>query len=172
MNNVAAVDEVMEARRVLSDVEFYGDVQVILACQTIERHVFSHEADGARALRAALEHQIAHPDGVDYVRLAAAVDILTETPVASQLVYLKQLCISRGIWTLPEDEKVYQPVWFEVTVFGVTAMGDEPDVLPHNWLLAARRVLAARRCEASKYTSNVTDSLNLLQDAHRCEASK
>lgn len=145
MSGATAVEEIMEAREVFANVEFYGDVQVSLACRTIERLAYAHEAEGARALRAALEYQIDWPDGVDYVRAAAAVEVMTGADPAAQYLYLKTVCTSKGTWSVPEDLTAYMPVWFEVTLFGVSALAESAEDLPINWCRAARRVLDANK---------------------------
>ena len=77
------------------------------------------------------------------MRIAAAKEVLQIAGLKQRMNHLKVLCLAHGIWTVPENPDDYSPVWFEVSLFGVSAQAADPAQLPYNWCLAARRVLDA-----------------------------
>lgn len=77
--------------------------------------------------------------------LHATLDQLEGRSPEAQLSELKALCIAHGTWTIPEigpeGVKRYSPVLYEISLFGVSAISDDIEGLPRNWLRAARATL-------------------------------
>ena len=78
---------------------------------------------------------------LDIPRIEAALDALTRCTPDARLLALKNLCENNGTWTVPERPGTYSPVLYEISLFGVTAIADDIERLPHNWRLAARNIL-------------------------------
>lgn len=78
---------------------------------------------------------------LDFDRIQAALDCLTNCSSDAQLLALKNLCENNGIWTIPQDHSHYSPVLYEVSLFGIPAMSDDVERLPDNWMRAARNIL-------------------------------
>jgi hypothetical protein len=83
------------------------------------------------------------PAPFDPERLQAALSLLSDCSDDAQLLQLKNLCTNNGVWCIPENPDDYQPVIYEVTLFGVSAMADDITRLPQNWLRAAQNILNA-----------------------------
>lgn len=79
--------------------------------------------------------------------IRGAVWMLEQCSEKGRLIELKNLCINNGgIWTLPQPP--YPPrATYEVSVLGIAAMAEDPELLPPNWLRAARAILTAADTE-------------------------
>lgn len=147
MSVIPAAKVIADASRILDNLPFLSDLVVIQACDTIIRLDAGDLAAGALKLRDELEQQAEQLHFFDFIRLRAAVDMLERVDPKTQFLLLKSLCLSNGVWTVPEDPGAYSPVWFEVGLFGVSAMADQKEQLAVNWCIAARRILTEYNCE-------------------------
>ncbi|WP_208348744.1 hypothetical protein [Pseudaestuariivita rosea] len=77
----------------------------------------------------------------DLRHLEAALDLMARTDPLERLQCLKALCVTYGLWTIPEPPTLYSPVIYEIQLFGVAAMASDIEALPRNWMRAARNVL-------------------------------
>ena len=77
-------------------------------------------------------------------RLQNGVDLLERVSPDARLLALKNLVINNGgVWPIPELPELHPPVWYEVQLFGVTAVAEEKDLLPVRWIKAAKTAIAA-----------------------------
>ena len=79
----------------------------------------------------------------DFTAIRFAVETIERMSPDSRLLALKNLTENNGIWTIPERSDCYVPVLFEISLYGVTAIADDPDRLAPNWLKAANAILRA-----------------------------
>ncbi|WP_428545687.1 hypothetical protein [Profundibacter sp.] len=90
--------------------------------------------------------------GIDTGRIA---EILAELEVSAQrhrLEILKRAVVAHGgRWDLPSDVSgIYEPALLSLQVFGVHAMAETLDELPHNWMQAAANILEGGPCRWSE----------------------
>ncbi|MGH1355341.1 MAG: hypothetical protein ACRBBS_09705 [Thalassovita sp.] len=147
MSVLPTVKLIADANRILDNLPFLSDLDVLRACETIIRLDDGAEAARARKLRDDLERQAEQLHSLDFIRLRAAIDMLENVDSGARFLLLKSLCLANGVWTVPEDPDAYSPVWFEVGLFGVSAIAEQQDQLEVNWRIAARRILAEYNCE-------------------------
>ena len=78
----------------------------------------------------------------DTARIIAAVDFLRNATAPARLITLKNLTVNNGgIWPLPDNPDHHRPAWYEVQLLGISATAETPDMLPINWMRAARNIL-------------------------------
>lgn len=80
-------------------------------------------------------------------RLSGTLDLLERIAPENRMSHFASLCRDNGLWTIPETAPAgarnYNPVLFEVSLFGVfAAAGDVAELVP-NWCRAARNTLRA-----------------------------
>lgn len=81
---------------------------------------------------------------VDFVRLQAASSLLRSlSDQEARALQLKNLCVNNGTWTIPEEEGPRPPAYYEISLFGVSAIGATLEDLVTNWLFAASNTLRA-----------------------------
>jgi len=147
MSVIPAAKVIADASHLLDNLPFLSDLDVLRACEIIIRLDDGVEATRARKLRDDLVGQAEQSHFLDFIRLRAAIDMLENVDPGARFLLLKSLCLSNGVWTVPEDPGAYSPVWFEVGLFGVSAMADQKEQLAVNWCIAARRILTEYNCE-------------------------
>lgn len=139
MNVMEVAKRMTDAREVLSNYGYHDDDAVLLACDTIGELVGGVEHRLAVELCGRLRDQ--PPGPVDFLRLEFAVELLAAVSNEARFLRLKGLCVARGTWSIPENPATYNPVWYEVALFGVSATAEDAAELPNHWLQAARRTL-------------------------------
>ncbi|MCT4557351.1 MAG: hypothetical protein N4A61_04750 [Pelagimonas sp.] len=74
-------------------------------------------------------------------RLQETIDQLRAVPPELGLALLQRLVLDEGgLWGIPEENE-YRPAYYEVQVLGVFAFDPDRFMVPHNWCVAASRVL-------------------------------
>ena len=78
----------------------------------------------------------------DFTEIRTAIEMLESVSSDGRLLALKNLCENNnGIWTIPEKPESYNPVFFEIALYGVPACATDPEQLAPNWLKAAHAIL-------------------------------
>lgn len=97
--------------------------------------------------------------------IAYSVDMLERCAPEHRLTAFKNLCDNNGgVWTLPEPP--YPPrAIYDASLFGVSAMADDPELLAKNWIRAARAILLA--CHDAPHQESAVE---LFKPASRVEA--
>ncbi len=82
---------------------------------------------------------------LDIHRIQGALDLLDDISIEGQLLQLKNLCENNGVWSIPENPNDYNPVLFEISLFGVSASAADIEELPTNWKRAANNILSGEK---------------------------
>lgn len=81
---------------------------------------------------------------VDIPRVQETLVLFSRVSPEAQMLQMKNMCNNNdGIWAIPENPKDYQPVLYEMSLFGVPAIANDPNDLPNNWRRAAQNILEA-----------------------------